>query len=73
MSGKGIVITAGGPVQLASVWATLATLRRHLNCTLPVQLWYNSSAELDDASRKTFQVRLTLQCCLSVADMDHDR
>ena len=51
MQGRGICITAGGPVQLANVWSTLSTLRHHLNCTLPVELYFNGSAEMDVASQ----------------------
>ena len=56
MQGRGICITAGGPVQLANVWSTLSTLRHHLNCTLPVELYFNGSAEMDVTSQGAFEV-----------------
>ena len=56
MQGRGIVIAAGGPMQLASAYATLKTLREHLGCTLPVELFYNGSAEMDNKTLDLFQV-----------------
>ena len=57
MRGRGIVIAAGGPMQLANAYATLKTLREHLHCTLPVELFYNGPWEMDNRTRDFFQVR----------------
>ena len=64
MQGRGICITAGGPVQLASVWSTLSTLRHHLNSSLPVELFFNGSAEMDEDSQRAFEVGCRISGCL---------
>ena len=60
MRGRGILIAAGGPMQLASAYATLKTLREHLKCALPVELFYNGSAEMDRDTKRMFEVRAWL-------------
>lgn len=56
MSGRGIMIAAGGPTQLASAYAMLKTLRQRLKCSLPVELFYQGSSEVDNATMHFFLV-----------------
>ena len=46
LSGRGIVICAGGEKYLPSAWV-LIRLLRHLGCELPIQAWYLGEAEHD--------------------------
>ena len=45
--GRGIVICAGGVGYLTCAWVNITTLRK-LNCTLPIELWYNGEEEMID-------------------------
>ncbi|KAK9796997.1 hypothetical protein WJX73_000293 [Symbiochloris irregularis] len=61
---RGIVIAAGGALQLASAYATLKTLREHHKCTLPVQLWFNGEGEMDNSTQAFFEDRFANLTCI---------
>jgi hypothetical protein len=44
--GRGIVICAGGARLFTCAWVEIALLRRHLGCTLPIEVWHIGSGEL---------------------------
>jgi hypothetical protein len=46
--GRGIVICAGGTKYLPSAWV-LVRMLRHLDCTLPIQVWYRGDEERDES------------------------
>jgi hypothetical protein len=50
-SGRGIVICAGGARLFTCAWVEIALLRRHLGCTLPIEVWHIGSGELGPAMR----------------------
>ncbi|KAI8471635.1 MAG: mannosyltransferase putative-domain-containing protein [Monoraphidium minutum] len=47
---RGVLIVAGGAANLANAAVALRVLRRHLNCTLPVEVVYFGPAERDAAA-----------------------
>ncbi len=49
---RGIVISAGGKYYLPQAIVLLRILRHHLNCTLPVDLFWLDSNEMDDVTYK---------------------
>ncbi|GBF90371.1 hypothetical protein Rsub_02477 [Raphidocelis subcapitata] len=53
--GRGIIVNAGGSKLLTSAAVTLAVLRRHLNCSLPVELVWHQAREMDNATLEAFQ------------------
>lgn len=57
---KGIVIPCGGARQLASAYVTLLMIRNYFSCTLPVEVAYYGSHEMDDHHEALFQVRTQL-------------
>ena len=52
---RGIIVNAGGSKLLASAAVTLAVLRRELNCTLPVELVWHGSDEMDARTLAAFE------------------
>jgi hypothetical protein len=44
---RGIVINAGGRRPASGLAVTLRVLRRHLNCTLPVEVFWHGAGEMD--------------------------
>jgi len=44
--GQGIVICAGGPRLFTCAWVAIGILRRHLGCTLPIEVWYLGAKEM---------------------------
>lgn len=61
MAGRGILMAAGGAVPLTNTYIALHMLRNVHNCTLPVQIYYNGTGELDTGTRLFFEVYLRLQ------------
>lgn len=59
MAGRGILIAAGGAVPLTNTYVALHMLRNVHNCSLPVQIYYNGTAEMDVRTRTFLEVRLT--------------
>lgn len=55
MHGRGIIIAAGGPTQLASAYATLKTLKEHLKSQLPVEIFFNGPGEMDNSTQHFFE------------------
>jgi hypothetical protein len=51
LEGRGIVICAGGARLFTCAWVAIGLLRRHLGCTLPIQVWHMGSEELGPAMR----------------------
>jgi hypothetical protein len=51
LSGRGIVICAGGERLFTSAYVLLRVLRETLGCTLPIQLWHFGGEELSPAMR----------------------
>lgn len=49
--GRGIVICAGGARLFTCAWVEIALLRRHLGCTLPIEVWHIGSGELGPPMR----------------------
>lgn len=49
---RGIVISAGGKYYLPQAVVLLRILRHNLNCTLPVDLFWLDSSEMDDVTFK---------------------
>jgi hypothetical protein len=45
-SGFGIVICAGGPAYFTNAYVLVHVLRRHLNCTLPIEVWHIGRREM---------------------------
>lgn len=50
LSGRGIVICAGGPRYFPCAWTCIQMLRE-LGCTLPIELWYLGPKEMDARMR----------------------
>jgi hypothetical protein len=50
-AGRGIVICAGGARMFTCAWVTIAVLRRHLGCTLPIEVWHMGSQEMGPPMR----------------------
>ncbi len=50
-AGRGIVICAGGARMFTCAWVTIAVLRRHLGCTLPVEVWHLGRREMGPPMR----------------------
>lgn len=48
-AGRGIVICAGGARFFTCAWVAIGILRRHLGCTLPIEVWYLGDAEMGPA------------------------
>lgn len=44
--GRGIVICAGGARLFTCAWIAIALLRRHLGCTLPIEVWHLGPVEM---------------------------
>lgn len=57
MAGRGILIAAGGPIPLTNTYVALHMLRNVHNCSLPVQIYYNGTSEMDVGTRKFLEVR----------------
>jgi len=55
--GRGVVMAAGGPIPLANAYVALHMLRNVHNCSLPVELFFNGTQELDWPTRIFFTVR----------------
>lgn len=49
--GRGIVICAGGTRYFVNAWVLIWTLRKVLDCTLPVQVWHLGRSEMSDGMR----------------------
>ena len=49
--GRGIVICAGGARLFTCAWITIALLRRHLKCDLPIEVWHLGPQEMGPAMR----------------------
>jgi hypothetical protein len=50
-AGRGIVICAGGARMFTCAWITIALLRRHLGCTLPIEVWHLGTREMGPPMR----------------------
>jgi hypothetical protein len=50
-SARGIVICAGGARLFTCAWIAIALLRRHLACTLPIEVWYLGREEMGPPMR----------------------
>ena len=50
-AGRGIVICAGGARMFTCAWITIALLRRHLGCTLPIEVWHLGPREMGPPMR----------------------
>ena len=50
-AGRGIVICAGGARLFTCVWVAIALLRRHLACTLPIEVWHLGPEEMGPPMR----------------------
>jgi hypothetical protein len=62
---RGIIISAGGPYYLPQALVLLRVLRHHLNCTLPVELFWVDSNEMDDDTFKVGIGRRQASLCCS--------
>jgi hypothetical protein len=49
--GRGIVICAGGARLFTCAWIAIALLRRHLACTLPIEVWHLGPEEMGPPMR----------------------
>ena len=49
--GRGIVICAGGARFFTCAWVLIGILRRHLGCTLPIEVWYLGASEMGPPMR----------------------
>ena len=49
--GRGIVICAGGARFFTCAWVLIGILRRHLGCTLPIEVWYLGPGEMGPPMR----------------------
>jgi len=54
-SGRGIVICAGGVRLFTCAWLSIAILRRHLGCTLPIEVWHIGPSELGPPMRSLLE------------------
>jgi len=50
-TGRGIVICAGGARLFTCAWIAIALLRRHLACTLPIEVWHLGPEEMGPPMR----------------------
>lgn len=50
-AGRGVVICAGGARMFTCAWITIALLRRHLGCTLPIEVWHMGPQEMGPPMR----------------------
>ena len=50
-AGRGIVICAGGARLFTCAWVAIALLRRHLACTLPIEVWHLGPEEMGPPMR----------------------
>lgn len=50
-AGRGIVICAGGARLFTCAWVAIALLRRHLSCTLPIEVWHLGPEEMGPPMR----------------------
>jgi hypothetical protein len=50
-AGRGIVICAGGARLFTCAWVAIALLRRHLACTLPIEVWHLGPCEMGPPMR----------------------
>jgi hypothetical protein len=50
-AGRGIVICAGGTRLFTCAWIAIALLRRHLACTLPIEVWHLGPEEMGPPMR----------------------
>ena len=50
-AGRGIVICAGGARLFTCAWVAIALLRRHLACTLPIEVWHLGPDEMGPPMR----------------------
>ena len=48
LSGRGIVLCAGGPRYFTCAWVLIHQLRETLRCDLPIQVWYAGPEEMDE-------------------------
>ncbi len=48
-------ICAGGARLFTCAWVEIALLRRHLGCTLPIEVWHIGSAELGPSMRNLLE------------------
>ena len=55
------MIAAGGARYFSCLWVTLTVLRRHLHCTLPVQIWYRGSNEMSAPMLRLLE-RFDVEC-----------
>ena len=53
--GRGIVICAGGARLFTCAWVAIALLRRHLACTLPIEVWHLGPEEMGPPMRGLFE------------------
>ena len=53
-SGRGIVMAAGGVVLLTNAWVSVKAIRRH-GCTLPIEIWHSTAAEISPAFADAFR------------------
>jgi hypothetical protein len=54
-AGRGIVICAGGARFFTCAWVAIGILRRHLGCTLPIEVWYLGAEEMSPAMRSLLE------------------
>ena len=50
-AGRGVVICAGGARLFTCAWVAIALLRRHLACTLPIEVWHLGPGEMGPPMR----------------------
>lgn len=50
-AGRGIVICAGGARLFTCAWVAIGLLRRHLACTLPIEVWHLGPEEMGPPMR----------------------
>jgi hypothetical protein len=53
--GRGIVICAGGPRMFTCAWVCIGILRRHLGCTLPIEVWHMGPEEMGPPMRSLLE------------------
>lgn len=67
--GKGIVVCAGGISFFTCFWVLINILRKELNCTLPVQMWYVG----DEMTKETIDALKKLDVsCYNFLDYESD-
>ena len=59
MAGRGILIAAGGAIPLTNTYVALHMLRHVHNCSLPVQIYYNGTSEMDAGTKSLLEVGAT--------------